>query len=249
MHNDDFYDFVEKLSSADKLPEATEMLRAFMRDAGLTNMSYAALNLPGGAHERPLLAMTYSPDWQRHYAQERYVDIDPVVRAGLAGILPVDWAEIDRSSRLVRKFFGEAQDLRVGRQGLSIPIRGRHGEFALFSLTADVSDAEWSLQKKKLVAEAMMLAYNFHSVALRSVHLEQEKGVSLSHRETSCLRWKALGKSDKDIAAILDITVHTVRFHMETARSKLGAANATHAVAKAISGGLINLSVEPPASR
>jgi DNA-binding CsgD family transcriptional regulator len=208
-------------------------------------MSYAALNLPGAGSGRPLLAMTYTPEWQKHYAQERYVDVDPVVKAGLGGILPVDWSEIDRSSPVVRKFFGEAQELKVGSQGLSIPVRGRSGEFALVSFTADVSNREWRLKHHELMRDAMVLAFNFHAAAMRSVQLANADTPALTHRESSCLRWKAQGKSDSEIATILSISPHTVRFHLECARTRLNAGNATHAVAVAISLGLISLACEP----
>src|SRR5271154_656858 len=98
---------------------------------GLTHVAYAALNLPSIKRVRPLVAITYAPEWRKHYNQEGYVNIDPIVRAGLGGVLPIDWSTIRSDDPLVLKFFGESQEFGVGRVGLSIPIRGKHGEFAL----------------------------------------------------------------------------------------------------------------------
>ena len=56
---------------------------------------------------------------------------------------------------------------------------------------------------------------------------------------------KALGRTDNEIAGILGITKRTVSFHIESARSRLNAVNAVHAVAKALSLGLITLAHEP----
>lgn len=245
MHSDDFLDFLDRLTRSDRLDLSTEIMQQFLHQSGLSHMSYAALNLPGPTMSRPLLAMTYTPDWQRHYAQQGYVDIDPVVQAGLGGILPVDWSEIDRSSPIVRKFFGEAQDFKVGSCGLSIPIRGRSGEFALFSVTSDESSMEWNARRGDIIRDLMLMAWNFHASALRSIKAEDLPPPVLSPREAACLRRKAQGKSDKEIAEILGISAHTVRFHLECARTRLNASNATHAVAKAIGSGLINLSYEP----
>ncbi len=160
----------------------------------------------------------------------------------------MDWSQIDRSDPLVRKFFGEAQELDVGSNGLSLPLRGRHGEFALFTVTWNGCRREWEIMKNDLLRDIMVLAWNYHAAALRSCGLSANDGaIRLPPREASCLRWKGLGKTDEDIARILGISSHTVRFHLESSRSRLNTANTMHTVAKAVSLGLINLSYEPPA--
>jgi DNA-binding CsgD family transcriptional regulator len=246
VHQDDFFDLIDRLAVADKIEAASDLLTPFLNAWGVHNVAYAALNMPTPGSSRPLLSVTYSADWQKHYAQSGYVDIDPIVRSGLGGILPVDWSEIDRSDPVVRKFFGEAQELDVGANGLSIPIRGRLGEFALFCITSNESDAEWRAVKGELLRDLMILAFNFHAAALRACGSSpSEAAVHLPLREASCLRWKALGKTDEEIGRILGISPHTVRFHLESARARLNTANTTHTVARALSLGLINMSYEP----
>lgn len=49
----------------------------------------------------------------------------------------------------------------------------------------------------------------------------------------------ALGHSRAQVADELSISEHTVRVYIESARFKLGAMNTTHAVARALSRGLI----------
>jgi DNA-binding CsgD family transcriptional regulator len=245
MHADDFFDLIDRLAQADRIEAASTVLDTFLQEWGLHNGAYAALNMPAPEGVRPLLSVTYSAEWQKHYAQSGYVDIDPIVRSGLGGFLPIDWAEIDRSDPVVRKFFGEAQELDVGANGLSIPIRGRHGEFGLFTVTSNESAAAWRALKSELLRDLMVLAFNFHAAALRACGAEKDTAVHLPLREASCLRWKALGKTDEDIGRILGISAHTVRFHLESARARLNTTNATHTVAKALALGLINMSYEP----
>jgi len=96
-----------------------------------------------------------------------------------------------------------------------------------------------------LLRDVMVVAWNFHAAALRGCKAEETPPARLSARETSCLRWKALGKTDDDISLILGISSHTVRFHLETARARLETANTTHTVARALSLGLISLSCDP----
>ena len=49
----------------------------------------------------------------------------------------------------------------------------------------------------------------------------------------------ALGHSRAQVAEMLEISEHTLRAYIESARAKLGAQNTTHAVARALSRGLI----------
>lgn len=246
MHPDDFFDLIDRLARADRVDQASEIIGGFSRAWGLHNVAYVALNMPTPGAPRPLLSLTYSADWQKHYAQCGYVDLDPIVRSGLGGILPIDWSEIDRCDPVVRKFFGEAQELDVGANGLSIPIRGRLGEFALFTVTSNQPLADWRHMRQELMRDLMVVAWNFHAAALRScAPADAQPPVHMPLREASCLRWKALGKTDDDIGRILGISSHTVRFHLESARARLGAANTMNTVAKALSLGLINLSYEP----
>jgi DNA-binding CsgD family transcriptional regulator len=244
VHPDDFFDLVDRLAMANRIDTASEIITAFTRSWGLHNVAYAALNMPAPGAPRPLLSVTYSAEWQKHYAQSGYVDLDPIVRAGLGGILPIDWADIDRGDPIIRKFFGEAQELDVGAKGMSIPIRGRMGEFALFSVTSNESDSDWRAMKNELMRDLMIVAFNFHVAALRACGVSEEP-THLPLREASCLRWKALGKTDDEIGRILGISPHTVRFHLESARARLQTANSTHTVAKALALGLINMSYEP----
>lgn len=245
MHHDDFFDLIERLSLAERIDAASEIIGDFLDAWGLHNIAYAGLNLPCEGGSRPLLAMTYSAEWQKHYAQSGYVDLDPIVRAGLGGFLPVDWRDIDRGDPVIRKFFGEAQELDVGANGVSVPIRGRHGEFALFTVTSNESDAHWQDIKGELMRDLMVLSFNFHAAALRACGVTEPPPIHMPLREASCLRWKALGKTDEEIGHILGISSHTVRFHLESARARLNTANTTHTVAKALSLGLINMSYEP----
>lgn len=54
----------------------------------------------------------------------------------------------------------------------------------------------------------------------------------LTNRERDCLAFMADGLPDREIAARLNIAEATVRFHIDNARSKLGARNRAQAVAR-----------------
>jgi DNA-binding NarL/FixJ family response regulator len=63
----------------------------------------------------------------------------------------------------------------------------------------------------------------------------------LTPRELDVLRGAAQGKSNAEIAAALYISMHTVKNHIKSVLSKLGAADRTHAVTVALRRGFIEL--------
>lgn len=61
----------------------------------------------------------------------------------------------------------------------------------------------------------------------------------LNEREVETLTWVARGKTSAQIARILGLSKRTVDFHLDNARTKLGAHTRTEAVIKAATGRLI----------
>ena len=65
------------------------------------------------------------------------------------------------------------------------------------------------------------------------------KLVQLNDREVEMLTWVARGKTSAEIAQILGLAKRTIDFHLDNARTKLGAATRTQAVVKAATDRLI----------
>jgi DNA-binding NarL/FixJ family response regulator len=63
--------------------------------------------------------------------------------------------------------------------------------------------------------------------------------VELNDREVETLTWAARGKTSAEIAQILGLSKRTVDFHIDNARTKLGAATRIEAAIKAATGRLI----------
>lgn len=63
----------------------------------------------------------------------------------------------------------------------------------------------------------------------------------LSKREVECLRWAAIGKTDREIAMIMERSHATVRFHIHNASMKLDAVNRSQTLFKAAQLGYISL--------
>ena len=55
----------------------------------------------------------------------------------------------------------------------------------------------------------------------------------LSKREVECLRWAALGKTDREISMILERSHATIRYHIHRAGEKLDSVNRAQTIFKA----------------
>ena len=69
----------------------------------------------------------------------------------------------------------------------------------------------------------------------------ESPGAALSARELEVLRLVARGLSNKEIAAELGITTHTVKYHLAALLEKLGVRSRTEAVSFGVRNGLVPL--------
>lgn len=221
---------IDAIADASELPALlTKLLDLY----GLKSVAYLGSGVTGRPEEEPYLAVTYSPEWVEHYKASRFVDVDPAIQVGLRRMLPIDWSEFDRENDKVRRLFGEASEFGLGRHGISLPVHGRHGDRALLSITSDAGDHGWQRLRLKYMRDFQVLALHMHQAILRLAGGRPVEHASLSPRERECLLWVAEGKTYWETAMILGLAERTVRFYLESARHKLGAANTTHAVIKA----------------
>lgn len=68
-----------------------------------------------------------------------------------------------------------------------------------------------------------------------------EEGTTLTPRELDVLRLVARGMGNKEIAAELDLSTHTVKYHLAAVLEKLGVRSRTEAVSRGIRTGLLPL--------
>lgn len=183
---------------------------------------------------------TYSEEWQQKYLTENYLRIDPVIQGCYQRFHPVDWKRLDWSSKAAREFLKVSAEYGVGNQGFSIPIRGPNGQFALFTINHSCADEELAKFTQDNRRDLILIAHYFNEKALdfEPVRLPEQQQ-SLSPREVDAMTLLAIGYSRAQVANSLAISEHTLRVYIESARFKLGALNTTHAVARAMSRGLI----------
>ncbi len=232
MLDQTYEDLLDLAMNIDSQLSGDEFLRRLLDTYGFETIAYAAFNVPLLGSTEPIYQNTYCDPWRIHYHQNQFIAIDPVVHTALSGILPTDWQELRQKDGA--RVLDEASEFGIGRQGLTLPMRGIHGETAALSVSTRLSDAKWRQLKKQYIRDLQSLANYFHVSVLHRLGLDQPMIQILSARELECLKWAALGKSASETATIINVTERTVTFHLSSARYKLNCLTTTQAVAKAL---------------
>lgn len=208
-----------------------------LRDAfGIDHMVYHWVDSSGDQYG----CGTYSDAWRDYYITQNYLRVDPVITGCFQRFHPVDWKRLDWSSKAARAFQSVAIEFGVGNQGYSIPIRGPKGQFALFTVSHSCEDIAWAKFTEERSRDLILIAHFFNRKALEfEPDRIPDQSRALSPREVDAMTLLAMGHSRAQVAETLSISEHTVRVYIESARFKLGALNTTHAVARAMSRGLI----------
>lgn len=208
-----------------------------LRDAfGIDHMVYHWVDGAGDQYG----CGTYSDAWVQRYLDQNYLRADPVITGCLQRFHPVDWKRLDWSSKSARAFLKDALEHGVGNQGYSIPIRGPNGQFALFTISHSCSDDAWVAFTQAHGRDLILIAHYFNRKALEfQPNRLPDQPSALSPREIDAMTLLAMGYSRAQVADTLAISEHTLRVYIESARFKLGALNTTHAIARAMSRGLI----------
>lgn len=229
--------FLEALEGSQTPDDIQSMVVALRESYGISNAVYHAVNVG----PQPYAALTYTPEWMQYYHDQNYVKVDPVVKGALQKFHPMDWKQLDWSGKGSREFLGEANAAGVANQGLTVPIRGPNGQFALFTVNDTCHDDSWEKFTKEYKRDMMLISHYLHRRVVDILVPETEANLrALSPRETDTLKYLSLGFTRGQISEKLKISEHTLRVYVDSARHKLGALNTIHAVTTAFSRGLIS---------
>lgn len=232
----------------DRITEA-ESLAAVFHAAGL------AANLLGfehflycgrfgrGEREPAYLVESNEPqDWVERYRDEEMWRRDPRFAYCLRHASPLLWdwqrlsADVDEPLRRI------AESWHI-RAGLAVPVHGCEATSAMLCFDSDGVRAmhQDRYNRFSTMSRAMCYAAFIHE---RVKAILQRSGRSastpqLSAREQEVLQWLSRGKGAWEIAHIVGIAESTVYFHLRSLKRKLDVSNIPHAVARAMSLGIV----------
>lgn len=215
-----------------------EALSAIRKALNCKHVVYHAARLGAKAVDDPFIRLTYSPRWVKRYLTRNYMRVDPIIREGFQRAVPFEWSEVEPRGSEELAFFADAQAHDVGTSGISVPVRDKQGRKALFTVSSDLTGAEFQMFLRINLTMIIDLAHLFH---LRAVQ-EQEGDLRhppLTERERQVLYWAAQGKTAGEIGIILGLSESTAATYLRSARYKLNSTSVTQAVYKAERIGLL----------
>lgn len=249
---------IERCESIESL-KAT--LQRIIEDRGFMSFAFLDMSVPG--IDDPLVIDTHPEAWTREYRSGGFVHVDPMLPVARRTNTPFDWDSVPLPKPTGRRKPGAIKTMEAARDhgftnGLVIPF---HYIDQLGRQYSSVCTFFWSDRPKRFVSMLRQERFALHVILLYwaqkaidlstkarhkpsrfldSAGLPMLRG-SITDRERDVLSWAGRGKSQDDTAAILRLSTNTVETHVRNAIEKLGANNKTHAVAKAIYFGLIDV--------
>lgn len=239
-------DFLTRLNATAMAEETWAVTLEFFKSQGFnfTSYGYAAPPTP----ESPELSVIFHnnyPGWyDQRYAKMNYAVRDPSIlhcvtrltpaRTGVEGLRREGLEPTGSARQLVQ----ETAEFGM-RTGVVFPMRsaGRHklaGMSVANSMEVDEFD-RFLADRKLMVHLAVMYAHTRIQIQLAA---EEAATVHLTPRERECLLWTGKGLTTKQIARV---SPKAVDFHVANAMRSLGASTRTHAVARAMAIGAIEL--------
>lgn len=248
---------IEKLDSREALKTA---LHRLIGDFGFSGFCF--LDISDAYRSAFVYFGTTGESWENEYLSNGFFDVDEVIKVARRSNRPFRWTDVPLPERLGKKKSGALKVFEASRDyefhnGLVIPLHfvdefGRYHS-ALCSLTWSRGEAEFArVQAEHGKALHFLLTYWIQRVAeIEAAEKAQSRDVmllrrnalklKLTDRERDVLSWAARGKTTQDTADIIGIANETVIAHIKSAMAKIEAGNKTHAVAKALQLGLIDL--------
>lgn len=233
---DCFYERVRGPSSQENTAPEPDFMKTLCSIYDLRHSAYITVDSRSFASRKPKFLVTYPVEWQDEYRRSFAERTDPVIQAGLTELLPFDWRILFKRNPAADGIMGIAREFGVGRQGLTIPIRGENGTRALFSVTGDYNDKDWDDFNRKYRKDFIILANYFHKKVYGS---EGVREINLTEREREVLQLCCHGMTALEISKKLEISVTTVKYFMNQIRTKMNTLNTTQSVAKALKLGII----------
>ncbi|WBG61834.1 autoinducer binding domain-containing protein [Pseudomonas citronellolis] len=205
---------------------------AEIRTLGFDFFGYACRRLVPFTQKQINIRGSYPAEWLTRYNDRGYGAVDPsIARARDVGLAV--WS--DHKDLLRSEVFEEARawDVNVGA---TFMMRGRDQSLQVLGVAREsesISPSEAFVLKLKLRCIAELIEEYCKGLETDA------PPISLTEREVEILRWIADGKCSKSISEILNLSEHTVNFHVKSIQRKFGSSNRTLAATYAVALGVL----------
>lgn len=189
-------------------------------------LHHATLQRPVG----PLVRIdNYPPEWEQELIREALVPDDPVHHASVRTNIGFSWLELGSLVELSprqRRILDRSHHHGIG-EGFTVPVNvpGEPSGSCSFAVRRGRRlPAHRLLCAEVIGAHAFRAARRIHDYPARGAHPH------LSQRELECVRLVAAGKTDWEIARILDLSIETAHQYVKRARAAYDVVSRTQLV-------------------
>lgn len=228
--------------------------------------SYCFLDTGAPHLEQPYYTGTTGVAWETEYAQNNFINVDACIKRARRTNRPFTWQAVPLPERTGKRKPGALKTLEAAfdhgfREGFVIPFHFADDRGLVHS---SVCTLFWKDKPRDFYKTISTNSRFFHLILLywsqRSIEVRQKGTLpgndnvtvlnhyalvkanrALTDRERDVISWAARGKTISETAEILQISSETVQTHIKHCIQKLEAGNKTHAVAKAVHLGLVDI--------
>lgn len=225
---------------------------ATFRDLGAAAMSYYETthvvmasymhSPPVGAHDFDgqirVGEFGYPETWRETYLEERLHLCDPLARRAVNFTRPHFWSEAPQLPNLTpeeRHYLQRAASQNLG-EGIGIPLFGPAGRNGYAALGFGRSEIPSPDEVLELQAASQMGHLAYCRLLLRDL----PNGTNLSAREREILRWVARGRTNSQIAEVLQLSRNTVETYIRRCFEKLDVNDRVSAALRGIALGMVD---------
>ena len=228
-------DAFEAMERAKTSEELRVQMARFAHEMGFEHFAYALTVKVPSLKIQQYYINGFPDGWAERYMGQGYFNVDPIVRHAEASTLPAVWTDAVFHDAKSGEFWEDAKAHGLS-EGLSFAVKEQPGVTGVFSLARDKALDLQDQDLAALVGRAQMFASLLHHAVARIdlPKLLPQQATPLTDRERECLKWTADGKTAWEIGRILSIAERTVVFHINNVVQKLGAANKTQAIVRAV---------------
>lgn len=237
----DTLDVIDAARRAESVDQLAPLLQRTLRLIPITGLDVyvAERDADGGIIRNQHQAGIRHPSaWTDAYRAEGLARIDPVPRHLHESAEPLVW------SRIRKRFRGAAQQ-RFYAAAEAFGLRDGFAYGVPFAQSTKASffsgyGEDLASHRRHLAVLHYVLPHLHGAVERSQRSALSSRRPELTAREREMLSWAQHGKTNQGIALALGLSERTVKFHIENAMHKLGAANRTQAIAIALASRLIS---------
>ncbi|AKJ32066.1 hypothetical protein AAW51_5375 [Caldimonas brevitalea] len=236
---------VNDLIAARTGEERQRLVRGMLHAIGFAWLGYGSVAQQHGKATPLTFFTSYAhPEWTQRYFSQRYHDLDTRHHDAPCSSLPLVWDLDDLKASdgrgpmagRKRRFLDELADCGIGSGvffSLASPTRVQ--ERTVISLMSSAPNRRWIMDS--VLGQALTLALSVHEYLSQHRRLpETHAGLraEMPPMQQHILNFLIQGQSDKEIAYQLQLSAHTVDYHMRQLRRRFSVRNRVQLVKAAM---------------